>query len=89
MNDYQGYISRVQTQYLSAVQEVGEVQAKLLEAVRAVPTKAGEGLPSATEVVETSFEFATQLLDAQRDIALRLVDAAGVTPAKAPAKKAA
>ncbi len=89
MTDYQTYITQLQKQFLSAMQTVGELQAKLIEAVRAVPAPAEIKQPSPTEVVEQSFDFVTQVLDAQRDMTLRLIKAAGVTPAKTGAKQAA
>jgi hypothetical protein len=89
MTDYQGYVTQLQTQYLSAMQDVAEVQAKLLEAVRTVPTTTEDSLPSANEIVEKSFDFATQVLDAQRDITLRLINADRETQPKAAAKKSA
>jgi hypothetical protein len=89
MTDYQSYVSQLQKQSLSAMHEVGEVQAKLLEAVRTVPTTFGDTLPSATEIAEKSFDFATQVHNVQWDIALKLVNAARVTPPKAASKRAA
>jgi hypothetical protein len=89
MTDYQGYVTQLQTQYLSAMQDVAEVQAKLLEAVRTVPTTTEDSLPSANEIVEKSFDFATQVLDAQRDITLRLINAGSETQPKAAPKKSA
>jgi hypothetical protein len=79
----------LQKQFLTAMQTVGESQAKLIEAVRAVPASAEIKQPSATEVVEQSFDFVTQVLDAQRDLTLRLIKATSVTPAKTGAKQAA
>jgi hypothetical protein len=89
MTDYQTYITQLQKQFLTAMQTVGESQAKLIEAVRAVPAATEIKQPSPTEVVEQSFDFVTQVLDAQRDMTLRLIKAAGVTAAKTGAKQAA
>jgi soluble cytochrome b562 len=87
MSDYQGYVGQLQKQYLSAIQELGEVQAHLFEAVRTVASTTEDHVPSATETVEKSFGFATDIVAAQRDIALRLVDAGRVTPTKAARKQ--
>jgi len=89
MTEYQTYVTQLQKQFLTAMQTVGESQAKLIEAVRAVPASAEIKQPSPTEVVEQSFDFVTQVLDAQRDMTLRLIKATGVTPAKTGAKQAA
>jgi hypothetical protein len=89
MNDYETYITQLQKQFLTAMQNVSESQAKLIEAVRAVPNTPEIGRPNPTEFVEKSYDFVTQVLDAQRDMTLRLIKAAGVTPAKAGAKQAA
>lgn len=50
-----------------------------------------EGIPTAEEVLETSFDFVSELLDVQRDFARKLIDASRPSPAptakaKAPAK---
>jgi hypothetical protein len=88
MTEYQTYIAHLQKQFLNAMQNVGETQAKLIEAVRAVPTTIENG-PSPAEYVEKSFDFVNQVLDAQKDMTLRLIKANGVTPAKTAAKQAA
>jgi hypothetical protein len=89
MTDYQGYITQLHRQYLSAIQEAGETQAKLLEALRTVPTTSQGSQPSTTEIVDQSFGFATQVLHAQRDITLRLINPAPGTRPKAAGKQAA
>ncbi len=90
MAEYQTYVTDLQKQFLAAIQKVGEVQAKLVEAVRDVPTTLESGQLTPAELVERSFEFATQVLDTQRDMTLRLINAAGGTPTKTkPAKQAA
>jgi hypothetical protein len=89
MTDYQNYITQLQKQFLTAMQTVGESQAKLIEAVRAVPANAEIKQPSTTEVIEQSYDFVTQVLDAQRDMTLRLIKATGINPAKTGAKQAA
>jgi hypothetical protein len=89
MTEYQNYVTQLQKQFLTAMQTVGESQAKLIEAVRAVPPSAEIKQPSPTDVVEQSFDFVTQVLDAQRDMTLRLIKATGVTSAKTGTKQAA
>jgi hypothetical protein len=89
MTDYQTYITQLQKQFLTAMQTVGDSQAKLIEAVRNVPASTEIKQPSPNEVVEQSFDFVTQVLDAQRDMTLRLIKATGVTPAKTGTKQAA
>ncbi len=88
MTDYESYINQLQKQFLTAMHTLGETQAKLIEAVRAVPTPE-IGRPNPSEFVEKSFDFVTQVLDTQKDVTLRLIKAAGVTPAKTGAKQAA
>jgi hypothetical protein len=88
MSDYESYITQLQKQFLTAMQTVGETQAKLIEAVRAVPTPE-IGRPNTAELIEKSFGFATQVLDAQKEMTLRLVKAAGATSVKTAAKQAA
>ena len=88
MTDYESYINQLQKQFLTAMHTVGETQAKLIEAVRAVPAPE-IGRPNPSEFVEKSFEFVTQVLDAQKDMTLRLIKATGVTPAKTGVKQAA
>jgi hypothetical protein len=89
MTQYESYITDLQTQFLSALHTVGETQAKLIEAVRSVPTTIENGQPSTTELVEKSFDFVTQVLDAQKDMTLRLIKATAVKPVKTAAKHAA
>jgi hypothetical protein len=88
MTEYQTYVATLQKQFLTAMENAGETQAKLIEAVRAMPTNL-ENVPTPAEYVERSFGFFTQVLDAQKDVALRLIKASGVTPAKPTAKQAA
>jgi len=90
MTDYQTYVTDLQKQFLVAVHKVGEVQAKLIEAVRDVPSTLEGGQVTPAEMVEKSFDFATQMLDTQRDMTIRLMNAAGGTPTKTrPAAKQA
>ena len=89
MADYQTYVTDLQKQFLTAIQKVGEVQAKLIEAVRDVPANLESGQVTPAEMVEKSFEFATQVLDTQRDMTLRLINVAGGSPAKTRTAKQA
>ena len=43
MADYQSYVTDLQKQFLTAIQKVGEVQAKLYEAVRDMPATLESG----------------------------------------------
>ncbi len=90
MADYQTYVTDLQKQFLAAIQKVGEVQAKLIEAVRDVPATLESGQVTPAEMVEKSFEFTTQVLDTQRELTLRLISAAGGPSTKTrPAKQTA
>ena len=89
MTEYQTYITQLQKQFLTAMHTASESQAKLIEAVRAVPAGGEINQPSTSEVIEQSFDFVTQMIDAQRDMTLRLIKATGVTPAKTGVKQAA
>jgi hypothetical protein len=89
MTDTQSYVTQLQKQFLTAMQAAGETQAKLIEAIRAVPTSPEIVTPTPAQFVEQSFGFFTEVLDAQRDMTLRLVKATGVAPAKAAVKQAA
>ena len=90
MTDYQTYVTDLQKQFLTAIQKVGEVQAKLFEAVRDVPATLESGQATPAEMVEKSFDFATQVLDNQRDMTLRLIGvAAGGTSTKTRTAKQA
>ena len=86
MAEYQTYVTDLQNQFLAAIQKVGEVQAKLIEAVRDVPATLESGQVTPAELVERSYNFATQVLDTQREMTLRLINAAGGTPTKTRAK---
>jgi hypothetical protein len=89
MADYETYVTDLQKQFLTAIQKLGEVQAKLIEAVRDVPATLESGQVTPSEMVEKSFDFVTQVLDTQRDLTLRLINAAGGTPTKTRAAKQA
>jgi hypothetical protein len=89
MTDYQTNVTDLQKQFLTAIQKVGEVQAKLFEAVRDMPATLESGQVTPAEMVEKSFDFATQVLDTQRDITLRLLTAVGGTPTKTRTAKQA
>ena len=87
MTDYETSVASLQKQFLNAMETAGETQAKLIEAIRAVPTNL-ENVPTPAEYVERSFGFFTQVLDAQKELTLRLIKAGGVTPTKTAAKQA-
>ncbi|MHB8487933.1 MAG: hypothetical protein ACYDCS_00905 [Candidatus Dormibacteria bacterium] len=89
MAEYQTYVTDLQKQFLAAIQKVGEVQAKLIEAVRDVPATLESGQLTPAELVEKSFDFATQVLDTQRDMTLRLMSAGAGTASKTRTKQAA
>jgi hypothetical protein len=89
MTDYQTYVTDLQKQFLTAIQKVGEVQAKLFEAVRDMPATLESGQATPAEMVERSFDFATQVLDTQRNMTLRLINAAGGAPTKTRTAKQA
>ena len=89
MAEYQTYVSDLQKQFLDAIQKVGEVQAKLFEAVRDVPATLESGQLTPAELVEKSFDFATQVLVTQRDMTLQLINAAGGTSTKTKSKQPA
>lgn len=89
MTDYQTHVTDLQKQFLTAIQKVGEVQAKLFEAVRDMPATLESGQVTPAEMVEKSFDFATQVLDTQRDMTLRLINAVGGTPTKTRTAKQA
>lgn len=67
---------------------MGEVQAKLIEAVRDVPATLESGQLTPAELVERSFDFATQVLVTQRDMTLQLINAAAGTSTKTKSKQA-
>jgi hypothetical protein len=89
MAEYQTYVADLQKQFLAAIQKVGEVQAKLFEAVRDVPATLESGQLTPAELVERSFDFATQVLVTQRDMTLQLINAAGGTSTKTKSKQPA
>jgi hypothetical protein len=89
MAEYQTYVTDLQKQFLDAIQKVGEVQAKLIEAVRDVPATLESGQLTPAELVEKSFDFATQVLDTQRDMTLQLLTATGGKPTKTRGKQPA
>jgi hypothetical protein len=89
MADSQTYVTDLQKQFLAAIQKVGEVQAKLFEAVRDVPATLESGQLTPAELVERSFDFATQVLVTQRDMTLQLINAAGGAPTKTKSKQSA
>jgi hypothetical protein len=89
MTDTQSYITQLQKQFLTAMQAVGETQVKLIEAVRSVQTTLENGQPSPAEFVEKSFGFVTEVIDAQRDMTMRLIKATTAAPIKNGAKQAA
>jgi len=89
MTDYQTYVTDLQKQFLTAIQKVGEVQAKLFDAVRDMPATLESGQLTPAELVEKSFDFATQMLDTQRDMTLRLMGGVAETPTKTRTAKQA
>jgi hypothetical protein len=89
MAESQTYVTDLQKQFLDAIQKVGEVQAKLFEAVRDVPATLESGQLTPAELVERSFDFATQVLVTQRDMTLQLINAAGGTSTKTKSKQPA
>jgi hypothetical protein len=92
------YTAQAQDQVFSAIRQGQDVVVKAVEswanAVGKLPAPPvtvpfAEEIPSADEIVDTTFGFAQKLLDAQQEFARNLIKAAapaipGSAPAKAP-----
>jgi hypothetical protein len=84
-------IRETQHGVVEAVRTWAEAVEKMVPAVPAVSVPFAEEMPSPQEIVQTSFEFAEQLLKAQREFAENVLAAAApvTEPADRPrAKKA-
>ena len=83
MSDYTEYANQVNEGVLAAIKQTQEANLSALEAFRELfsqyaPTPArasvAEWVPSPTQVVEKTFDFAAQLLQIQKEYALRVAE---------------
>ena len=84
-------IRETQHAVVEAVRTWADAVEKTVPAFPAVSAPFSEELPTPQEIVQTSFEFAEQLLKAQREFAENILDAAAPVlskPAGKPAAKA-
>lgn len=80
MAGYMNLGEQVQEVVLQSGRDWAEAQKRLIGTAAEARSRISERLPSASEVVESTYSFATQLMQLQREAALRWVEAFEASP---------
>lgn len=89
MTNYEKFVTQAQEGVLQAAKQLTKAQEQAIAALKEAQTSATAGLPSATQLVEANYVFTTQLLQIQKDLTLRWVEAFAPAPAATKPGKAA
>ncbi len=83
-------VSEAQQQTLTALKQAQDLSLRASEvAIGLVPGEvSAASLPTPKQVVESTFAFAGQILEAQKDYSLRLAEVLSTTAERAPARTA-
>jgi ATP-dependent protease HslVU (ClpYQ) peptidase subunit len=84
MINYDKFITQAQENMQQAARQLTETQEKAIAAFKEAQGNASSGLPSATQLVEANYRFANQVLQTQKDLTLRWLEA--FAPAAEPNK---
>ena len=76
MNTYTEFVEKAQTEFLNGLKQAQELNVKAIASVtELLESKNGEAkLPTPAEIVEKSFAFTSQLLEARKDYMLKLAE---------------
>jgi hypothetical protein len=87
MNTYTEFLEKAQSEFLTGLKQAQELNLKtlasvtsLLSSVPAMPVVDGDvasSLPTATDVVERTFAFTSELIETRKAYALKLAELAG------------
>lgn len=80
MTTYEKFVTQVQEGVLQAAKQLSKAQEQVISALKEAQTNASAGLPSAAQLVEANYVFTTQLLQIQKDLMLRWVEALAPAP---------
>lgn len=86
MTTYEKFVTQTQEGVMQAAKQLTKAQEQAIGALKDAQTTATAGLPSAAQLVESNYVFTSQLLQLQKDLALRWVET--LTPAAEAAKPA-
>lgn len=86
MNSYADFLEKVQGEFLNGIKQAQDLNIKALAAmtelvssIPAIDAKQaldGKNIPSASELVERSFAFTNEILDARKEYMVKLADLA-------------
>jgi hypothetical protein len=86
MTAYDKFVAQAQEGVLQAAKQLSKAQEQAIGALKQAQANATAGVPSPAQLVEANYVFTTQLLQIQKDLTLRWIDA--VTAAAEPVKPA-
>jgi hypothetical protein len=84
MTNYEKFVTQAQEGVLQAAKQLTKAQEQAIAALKEAQGNATAGLPSAAQLVEANYAFTSQVLQIQKELTLRWVEAAA--PAAEPAK---
>jgi hypothetical protein len=73
MNTYTEFLEKAQAEFLSGLKQAQELNVKAIESVTELFNKNGANeLPTPAQIVERTFAFTNELLDARKEYMLKL-----------------
>src|SRR2546423_4460353 len=75
MINYDKFITQAQENMQQAARQLTDTQEKAIAAFKEAQGNAGSGLPSVAQLVEANYRFTNQVLQTQKDLTLRWLDA--------------
>ncbi len=77
MNTYTEFLEKAQTEFLSGLKQAQDLNVKAIESVTELLKENGNGtakLPTPAEIVERTFAFTNQVIEARKEYMLKLAD---------------
>jgi hypothetical protein len=75
MINYEKFITQAQEGMQQAAKQFTETQEKTISALKEAQGNVTAGLPTAAQVVQANYDFSNQVLQIQRDLTLRWIEA--------------
>lgn len=72
MNTYTEFFEKAQAEFLSGLKQAQELNVKAIESVTAAFKQSGTELPTPTQIVERTFAFTNDVLEARKEYMLKL-----------------
>jgi hypothetical protein len=77
MNTYTEFLEKAQAEFLTGLKQAQELNVKAIESVTELLKEHGNGapkLPTPAEIVERTFAFTNEVLEARKEYMLKLAD---------------